>query len=307
MNVTHVTPKVSFLMPVYNPGRYLAEALESLLAQTFADFEVIAVDDGSTDGSLATLRRFAAKDDRIKILSRPNTGIVGALNDGLAVAQGEFIARMDADDAALPHRLELQLAYLESHPELVAAGSSVVMIDPAGRPLKEFQAQTDPAIIRQGLVEATGIGIIHPTLLVRRDVLQRIGGYREPYKLVEDFDLFLRLLDQGELGNVPEPLLRYRQHPASTNATRYRTQHELMDRCLAEHRSRWGLPPLERPLAHPPLHHAGAQHILWAFWAVEGGHRWTALRHALIACAQSSLAPQARQCLNYVLSTLCRR
>lgn len=300
-------PKVSFLVPVYNPGRYLAEALESLLAQTFADFELIAVDDGSTDGSLAVLRRFAQRDARVIVLSRPNTGIVGALNDGLAVARGEYIARMDADDVAAPERLAVQLAYLDAHPEIVAAGSSVVMVDTQGRALKDFKAQTDPRLIRERLVAATDIGIIHPTLVVRRAVLERVGGYRPAYQLVEDFDLFLRLLDEGELGNVPEPLLDYRQHPASTNFTRYRTQHELMDRCLAEHRQRWNLPPLDRPLTHPPVQGKGAQQILWAYWAMEGGHPRTALRHALAGCVQSGLAREARQCLNYVLSFLCRR
>lgn len=302
-----MNPSVSILMPVYNAGRYLAQALESIAAQTFRDFELIAIDDGSTDGSLAALQRFAKREPRLRILSRPNTGIVGALNDGLTAARGEWIARMDADDIALPTRLAVQLDYLAAHPEIVAVGSSVAMVDPAGRPLKAFNAQTSPSAIRQGLVNATDIGIIHPTLVVRRAVLERIGGYRKEYQLVEDFDLFQRLLDVGELANVPEVLLHYRQHPASTNFTRYRTQHELMDRCLAEHRARRNLPPLDRPLQHPPVQGRGAQHVLWAYWAVEGGHLGTALRHALAGCLQSGLARDARKCLNYVLSRLCRR
>ncbi len=301
-----MNPPISVLMPVYNAGPYLAEAVESVLAQTFDDFEFIAVDDGSTDRSLATLRRYATRDPRLRVLSRPNTGIVGALNDGLAVAGGEFIARMDADDVCEPGRFAAQLRYLQTHPDLVAIGCGATMVDPAGRALKAFKPQTDPDLIREGLIAATDIGIIHPTLLVRRAVLERVGGYQQEYKLVEDFDLFQRLLDEGDLGNLPEPLLRYRQHAASTNGTHHVLQRQLMDRCLTEHRLRRGLPPLERPLEHPPVNQKGDQEILWAYWAVEGGHRWTALRHALRACGQSNLAPKARQCLNYVLTTLCR-
>lgn len=305
--MTSAAPKISLLMPVYNAGRYLAPAVESLLAQTFRDFELIAVDDGSTDGSLAALLRFAARDARVKILTHPNTGIVGALNDGLAAAQGEIIARMDADDVAAPERLAVQLRYLEAHPELVAIGCGVRMVDPAGRPLKPFHVGTDPATLRRELIEARNIGIIHPTLMVRRSVLAGLGGYRPPYNLVEDFDLFLRLLDAGELGNVPDLLLDYRQHLGSTNSKKYEIQRPLMKRCLDEHRMRWNLPPLELPIVHPPMATKGAQHILWAYWAVEGGHPWTALRHALLGSLRSGLAPDARKCLNYVLHTLWHR
>lgn len=293
-------------MPVFNAACYLAVAVESILGQTFADFEFVIVDDGSNDRSPAILKRFAERDTRIRIVSRPNTGIVGALNDGLAVARGEYIARMDADDISFPQRLETQLRYLEAHPELVAIGSGVLMVDPTGHPLKEFRAQTDPKLLREWLIAASDIGIIHPSLVVRRDVMQRLGGYREPYKLVEDVDLFLRLLDEGELGNTPDILLEYRQHAGSTNAKRYNTQRELLDRCITEHRQRWNLPALEKPLAHPPLDNKGARRILWAYWAIEGRHPWTALRHAAAACIESGLAREARRCFNYVLHTLCR-
>ena len=297
-------PTISVLMPVYNGARYLKEAVESILAQTFSDFEIIAVDDGSTDDSLAILQKLAQVDSRIRIVSRPNTGIVGALNDGLAVARGEFVARMDGDDIARPERLEVQLNYLRAHPELVAIGCGVRMVDPAGRVLKNFTASTDAPKLRRDLIEATTIGIIHPTLLVRRNVLERVGGYRSQYNFVEDIDLFLRLLDEGELGNAPEILLDYRQHLQSTNSTRHEKQHQLIAQCYAEHRTRWNLPPLETQPNHPPMAVRGAQNILWAYWAVEGGHHRTALRHAITAMIRSKLAPEARKCFNYVVHTL---
>jgi len=302
-----VPPKISVLMPVFNAAKYLPIAVRSILEQTFRDFELIAVNDGSTDRSPAILQRFAQQDARIKIITRPNTGIVGALNDGLAVAQGELIARMDADDIAYPERLAIQLHYMECHPEIVAIGSGVRMIDPRGVPLKNFHGFTDPQTLRSKLIEASDIGIIHPTLMVRRGVLQRLGGYREQYKLVEDVDLFFRLLDEGELANVPDILLGYRQHLESTNAKKHATQRRLVAQCLAEHRTRWNLPPLATPASHPPMTVRGAQHILWAYWAMEGGHPWTAMRHAAIAGLRSGLAPEARKCLNYVIHSLCHR
>ena len=299
--------KISVLMPVYNAARYLAQAMESILAQTFRDFECIVVDDGSSDRSLRVLQRFAQKDGRVKIISRPNTGIVGALNDGLAVATGEYIARMDADDIAYSDRLEIQLRYIESHPEIVAIGSGVRMVDPNGAPLKDFHGSNDPQILRNALIAAKDIGIIHPTLMVRRSVLEAFGGYRKQYNFVEDFDLFLRLLDMGELGNAPEVLLDYRQHLQSTNSTRHERQTLLMNQCVAEHRRRWNLPALESLPMHEPMTNRGSQHVLWASWAMEGGHPWTALRHAAIACFRSGLAPEARKCFNYTVFTLCHR
>lgn len=297
-------PAISVLMPVYNSASYLTSAVESILSQTFRDFEFIAVDDGSTDRSLEILQHFAQQDARIKVISRPNTGIVGALNDGLAIATGVYIARMDADDISRQDRFTIQLRYMEAHPEIVGIGSSVTMVDPAGCPLKDFKACTDPQLLRQNIVAIKDIGIIHPTLMVRRSVLNRLGGYRPHYNLTEDFDLFFRLLDEGELGNVPETLLLYRQHLGSTNSAKHQLQRTLMLQCLAEHRQRWGLPALESPLAPALPSTPGAKHIEWAFWAVEGGNRVTALRHSVAACWQSRLAPEARKCLHYALRTL---
>ena len=135
------SPSVSICMPVYNTKRYVAEAVESILAQTFGDFEFIIIDDGSTDGSRAILERYAKQDDRIRLISRPNTGIVGARNEALGLARGELIAVMDSDDVALPERFEVQVAYLREHPECVVVGSRALIIDPDGCALT-IMAQT---------------------------------------------------------------------------------------------------------------------------------------------------------------------
>src|SRR3954452_3787995 len=134
------SPKVSVAMPVYNSERYLAKAVESILAQTFTDFEFLIVDDGSTDASRAILENYAARDQRIKLVSRPNTGYLIALNEMLERSLGYYVARMDADDVALPQRFERQVKYLDDHPECVLLGSRVTIIDPDGDPLKEMGA-----------------------------------------------------------------------------------------------------------------------------------------------------------------------
>ncbi len=126
------TPSISVLMPVYNTERYVAEAIESILAQTFGDFEFIIVNDGSTDDSLAILRRYEQQDQRIRLITRPNTGIVGALNDGLALARAELVARMDADDVSLPERLGKQRDFMSSHPGCVAMSTAYTIMDPDG-------------------------------------------------------------------------------------------------------------------------------------------------------------------------------
>ncbi len=130
-------PSVSVLMPIYNAELTLAEAVESILAQTFTDFELIVVDDGSTDGSLQMLQKFAHRDTRIRIISRPNTGIAGALNEAMDAARGEFLARMDADDISLPARFEKQVAFLQEHPDVVLLGSRVMLVEPYGTPMYE--------------------------------------------------------------------------------------------------------------------------------------------------------------------------
>src|SRR4051812_47715917 len=126
------TPAVSIVMPVYNGAAYLAEAVRSMLGQTFEDYEFVIVDDGSTDRTPRILAEFERQDRRIRVISRANTGIVGALNDGIAAAEAPLVARMDADDVSTPQRLHRQVAYLLDHPEVVVLGSRVIGTDPYG-------------------------------------------------------------------------------------------------------------------------------------------------------------------------------
>src|SRR5688572_12730012 len=128
------SPTVSCVMTVYNTAPYLREAVESILGQTFTDFEFIIIDDGSTDASPQILSDYAERDARIRLVSRPNTGIVKAANEGIGLSRGKYLARMDSDDVALPHRFATQVKYLDEHPDCVLVGSAAMFIDPYGVP-----------------------------------------------------------------------------------------------------------------------------------------------------------------------------
>ena len=165
-------------MPTYNPGRYVSEAIESILAQTFTDFEFLISDAGSTDGSAEVMRRYADSDQRIRLIIRPKAGIVRALNELIAVAQGDLIARMDADDIALPVRFERQVAYLNEHPECVLVGSRVLIIDPDGGELTVLGRALSHEQIVDDFLANRGQMIYHPAVMYRRQVVIGPGWVR---------------------------------------------------------------------------------------------------------------------------------
>ena len=245
------TPTLSVVIPVYNAALYLESALASVQAQTFADFEIIAVDDGSSDHSKAIVDRIAASDTRLRVISRPNTGIVGALNDGLAAARGEFIARMDADDLCLPERFEKQVAFLRNNPGCVCVGSAFIYIDSAGYFIKECSRPTNHTTIEQELLSGNGGVIIHPAALFRREAIERVGRYRELAQWIEDLDLYLRLAHIGSLANLPDVLFHYRFHEQSVNFTRNQGRHERKLNVLADAHAARSL-PFDRASFPPP-------------------------------------------------------
>jgi glycosyltransferase involved in cell wall biosynthesis len=235
-------PTVSALMPVYNAEPYLAEAVESILGQTFADFEFLIVNDGSTDRSGAILERYAARDRRIRLTSRPNTGYTVALNQLLDLASGEFVARMDADDVALPQRLERQVDYLRAHRDVVCIGSAVQFIDAAGRFLRNGHPGMDHEAIQQRAL-AGDCPLNHPSIMMRRAAVQAVGGYHPEFEPAEDLDLWLRLGEVGRLTNLPEVLMKYRQHPRSFSEQHQRLQLERSAAAVLEACRRRGIPP----------------------------------------------------------------
>lgn len=203
-------PCVSVVMPIYNAGRFLDLAIRSIRAQTLTDFEFILVDDGSTDEIDHILSAHTAVDSRLSVLRLPHGGIATALNHGVVRAQANLVAIMNADDEALPERLERQATAMREQPNIVVLGTAAEMIDQDGRALGRIQPSGDPALIREKLMEANWLA--HPTVMMRRDVVLAAGGYRSIFTACEDYDLWLRISERHDLSNTPEPLLRYRIH-----------------------------------------------------------------------------------------------
>ncbi|MCC7145360.1 MAG: glycosyltransferase [Phycisphaeraceae bacterium] len=284
-------PLVSVLMPVYNLERFLDEAVRSIRAQTFTAWELIAIDDGSTDRSLAILQQHAAEDPRIRVLSRANTGIVGALQDGLAVARGLLIARMDGDDFSVPQRFALQVEYLQSHPECIAVGCRLEFMDTAGNRLRESRHLPTHAEIAAQMLALEGDGITHATTIIRRAALDQAGGYRAEYDTAEDYDLFLRLLEVGETANLPQVLYRYRQHFSSTLYTRFDKHVQARKRALIDMERRRGITldweKLNRRLnaLHPPTPASALRN--WSMTCLKQGQTQLARQHALGALCRS--------------------
>ena len=205
------TPRVSVVMAVHNGGAYLGRAVQSILEQTFGDFEFVIVNDGSTDTTADVLQHAQAADGRVRVLQQDKAGLVASLNRGCGEARGAYIARMDADDIAFPTRLSRQVEFLDRHPAVAVVGSAVVRIDAAGREITRNVCPTTHAEIVEALQQYTCF--THPTVMVRAAALAAVGGYRPAYRAAEDYDLWLRLSERYELANLPDPLLYYRVYP----------------------------------------------------------------------------------------------
>lgn len=213
-----MTTPVSILMPCYNAERYLAAAVRSVLAQTHGDFELIAIDDGSTDRTLAILNEFAAADSRVRVISHENRGMGRALNDALEQCRHEWVARMDADDVMLPNRLERQLAFVAGRPEVVVASSLVQYIDESGAVIGRNRSEfTDSLKVVEAVAEHRLVGFHHPAVLMRRDVVKEAGGYRPQFWPCDDADLWNRIAERRPRGVVvqDEYLMQYRIHGSS--------------------------------------------------------------------------------------------
>jgi glycosyltransferase involved in cell wall biosynthesis len=209
---------IDVLIPAYNAASTLREAIGSLQNQTFSDFRIIVVDDGSTDATPEILAELAKQDDRILVLRKANGGIVDALNHGLRLCEAEFLARFDADDFCFPNRLETQLAWLRSHPECVAVGCAVEHMDENGKALTGLPQSGSPSKADADAAPAREPYIIHPFLMARRSAVESVGGYRH-VPLSEDSDLYWRLRGKGELVNLADVLGRYRVHTASLSSS----------------------------------------------------------------------------------------
>ncbi|MEO1295405.1 MAG: glycosyltransferase [Cyanobacteria bacterium J06636_16] len=280
------SPLISVVMPVYNSLRYLNAAVESILQQSFKDFELLIFDDGSTDGSRERLELYAAKDPRIRLFLREHGGLTLLLNEGLEKARGEFIARMDSDDISMSHRFAAQLKFLTHNPDCAVVGSEILRIDPGGLPIGIKGQPLHHEEILQAFLSGKGGVINHPSAMFFRTALEKIGGYNRDLEPAEDFDLFIRLSEVGKLANLPEVLIKYRLHCKRTTDQKRLVQ---LEKVQAIVRQAWA----DRGLGTPPEDLIQSQPVLsptesrqhWARTAMSQGYFLTGLKHSLILLA----------------------
>ncbi len=217
------TPQVSIVMSVYNGERYLQEAIDSVLNQTFTDFEFIIVNDGSTDTTWDILTSY--DDPRIRLVrNQENIGLTKSLNKGLALAQGEYIARQDADDISLPERLERQVEFLDHNRYVGLVSSSFIEINEQGEEIRSRSLPVDNDTIQQSLLCYNCF--CHGAVVLRKECLEKVGSYREGFASAQDYDLWLRIAEHFNVANIGEPLYKWRVHSRSISVVHKAPQDE---------------------------------------------------------------------------------
>jgi hypothetical protein len=209
---------VSVVMAVRDGEPHLDEAVRSVLEQSHTELELVVVDDGSRDRTPQLLGAWARRDARLRVVEQPPTGFVVALQRGVSASRGPLIARMDADDVALPRRLQLQVAALDARPALGLVGCWYSYINSAGVPFRTNTVPTQHSELIEAL--STTNPFCHPSVVMRRSAYNDVGGYRLSFDTAEDYDLWLRMSERWEIANVPEVGLLYRVHPQQVSATR---------------------------------------------------------------------------------------
>lgn len=217
--MTDTGPRVTVLLPTYNAAKYVESAIQSLRDQTFDSFEILVVDDGSTDGTLDIVESF--EDDRIRVIRRdePAGGLPGALNRGLELARGEYVGRQDADDRSLPTRLARQVGVLDDDPSTAMVGTSAHLLDADGDRYETRIVPTSPTFA--DLLEKNHF--VHGSVLFRRDTVLDLGGYDTAVSHAEDYDLWLRLAHETTVRNIADPLYELRLHDESVYGDQLRT------------------------------------------------------------------------------------
>ena len=219
-SVAAVVPRVTVLIATYNDEPFLAAAIDSVLAQTFSDFELLVVIDASTDRSRDIVESY--RSPRIRLLvNETNIGTGASANRGLAIIASEYVARLDGNDLCFPERLARQVAYLDAHPEVAAVGSQATIIDVAGRRIGELRRPTTEVGMRWHRI--FGNPLVHSSAMFRRAIVwDSLGGYEERFRFGEDFDLWHRLAKEHAIRNLAESLVAYRADPGSiTGAARH--------------------------------------------------------------------------------------
>lgn len=227
-------PKISVIMPAYNAEKYIGEAIDSILCQTYADFEFIIINDGSSDRTEEIILSYNDS-GIVYVKNKKNLGVTVSLNRGLELAGGEYIARMDADDISMPERFEKQVAYLDLHCHAAVVGSNIEIFNTNGV-VSTGWSSTDPSQMKVDLFFSCGLA--HPSVMMRHDVIRELGGYDPNYNGLEDYELWCRVIEKHEITTLPDVLLRYRIHENQVTknpSEEYRTQmHNLKMRQLQQ-------------------------------------------------------------------------
>ncbi|KUR76297.1 glycosyltransferase [Novosphingobium sp. FSW06-99] len=249
-------PGISVAMSIYDGERFLAAAIESVLGQTFADFEFLILDDGSRDASRAIAAHYAARDHRIRLIARENRGLVASLNELLALARAPLVARMDADDVCLPDRFARQVAVLAARPEIGVLGTWTEDIDENDTPYP-LDALDHPVDHAQFIaaIDAGAPLLCHPAVMFRRDLVLSVGGYHPAFRHCEDLDLWLRLASVTQIANLPERLLQYR-HYSQQVSSRHATEQQVnaaISRLAYAERKAGRVDPTTKLAALPPI------------------------------------------------------
>jgi|SRR5437867_2044683 len=215
-------PEVTLVMSVFNGEPFLAAALDSLMAQSVQEFAIIVVNDGSTDGSAQILDEYAGRRGRMQVIHQRNSGVAEAVNRACDLVKTPYIARMDADDISLPDRLARQLGFLRRRPQVALLGGGAEFINARGAMMFKVDVPTRDDEIKATLPERNVF--VHSTVVMRREALLAVGGYRRAFTLAEDYDLWLRIAERYELANLAEVLVRYRVHRRQVSTTRLQEQ-----------------------------------------------------------------------------------
>jgi len=239
-------PTVSVVIAAFNAGRFISEALESVIGQSYSDLEIVVVDDGSTDNTAEIVESFCRADSRVTLHRISNSRQAKARNTGVSICHGDLIANLDADDVAPPKRIEEQVLFLEKHPNVVAVGGAQRVIDEQGNTIGTEQFPSHHGeIVQQMFAGNPSGGLALSASMVRRFAFERVGGFRSDFVPAEDYDLWLRLSTVGHLANIESVCSCYRLHLGSDSSTKYNFQLEQSNRALADACSKTGRPLVE--------------------------------------------------------------
>jgi glycosyltransferase involved in cell wall biosynthesis len=249
-----LTPGISILLAVRNGETFIDAALSSLARQSYKDFEIILVDNGSSDGTSAIIDAWTRREPRLRAFRYPRIGLAGSLNHAASMASAPLLARLDADDLALPTRLETQARWMRRNPRVGLAGSFANFVNAKGRILGTIRHPVGDADLRRSL--RSGCPFVHSSVIMRRSVFEAAGGYREGLRVTEDFDLWTRMAEAAELANIPEVLVAYRVH-ARSMSSRQPARMAVASACViaaSEARRRCAAEPFQEGI--PRLRHA---------------------------------------------------